>query len=161
MKRVVILLMAALLFVGCEKKEDGAASKGKAKSKQANSKAAKIGTYDLTINVPAEAKIKEGVIGGFDISFDGVSINVKPGGTLVPMKKTLADAMAKAKKDYYTDVKGEELANGYYFTGEESNTWRVKARIDKGGKTFEVYAFGTSTNKDKCADIIAAVKTIK
>lgn len=165
MKKIAILLAAAtLLFVGCEKKEEGQATEGKktTKSTKAATKDVKIGTYDLTISIPENAEVKAGIIGGYDISYDGIRINVKPGSTLVPMKKTLDAAKAKAEKDLYTDVKGEEITNGYYFTGIESKAWKVKARIDKGGKTFEAYTFGsTAVNMDNQAKAIAAIKTIK
>lgn len=155
MGKIVVLLMAVLLFVGCENKEND-----KGSMKAAAPVTTKIGTMELTVDKPSNVTIQKGMVAGYDIVSPSYRLIVMEGGEF--SAKNLKDALEAAKSINWKNVKGEELKNGYLLTYDMEafgKSYNVMARIDKGDKSFDIS--GTSINEKDVAAMIAIVKSMK
>lgn len=150
MRKLVVLLLSALLFVGCETKKDTAATK---KVTIAEAKIEKMG---LTFAKPSNVTLTEQ-----ETSCNFVADKYK----MVMMvgagyaKPTLKEALADNSTNFWDDVKGEEIKNGYYLTYTQGKTYNVMSRIEVNGKTY--FLSGTSNSTKDQTILTDMIKSIK
>jgi hypothetical protein len=159
------MIRASVLFIAlaslatttaCSKKDGGSA--GKSAESAGPTKLPKLG---LTVNVPGEATVGDGVMGdgqsvtGEDIGMMNIEVAEKP----VTLEEAKSDA------DMYTpkNVKADKLADGWSLsfdnTGGAGANYFVEVRREIGGKTYKCSTM--QGDKDRAAAVLAACKTLK
>jgi hypothetical protein len=162
-----MMIRASILFLAltslatttaCSKKDGGSAGKSSESAKAGPTKLPKLG---LTVDVPGEATVGDGVLGdgqsvtGEDIGMMNIEVAEKP--------ETLDEA--KSDADMYTpkNVKADKLADGWSLTfdntGGAGANYFVEVRREIGGKTYKCST--TQGDKDRAAAVLAACKTLK
>lgn len=157
MKKLVALLIVALFFVACEKKDEGKGST----SKKASTVTKEVGTYGFTIDITKEVTIEDGLVGGFDIMVGTARLNVSEGSEFT--EETLKGALEDAKSNTWDNVTGEEITLGYFMTydmkGPLGHSFEVRARISKDKKPYDFY--GVAKNAKDQKTMVTILKSIK
>lgn len=155
---ILFIALASLATTTACSKKDGGGSAGKAAESSGPTKLAKLG---LTVDVPGEATVGDGVMG------DGQSVT---GENIGMMNIEVADRPmtldeAKSEADMFTpkNLKPEKLADGWALsfenTGGAGANYFVEVRKEIGGKTYKCTT--TQGDKDRAAAVLAACKTLK
>ena len=166
MVSAAMMIRASILFIAltslaattaCSKK-DGGSGKSSESAKAGPTKLPKLG---LTVDVPGEATVGDGVLGdgnsvtGEDIGMMNIEVAEKP--------ETLDEA--KSDADMYTpkNLKADKLADGWALsfdnTGGAGANYFVEVRREIGGKTYKCST--TQGDKDRAAAVLAACKTLR
>lgn len=154
----IALASLATTTTACSKKDGGGSAKKSSESAAGPLKLPKLG---LTVEVPGEATVGDGVLGdgqavtGEDIGIMQIEVAEKP--------ETLDEA--KSDADMYTpkNLKADKLADGWSLsfdnTGGAGANYFVEVRREIGGKTYKCST--TQGDKDRAAAVLAACKTLK
>lgn len=153
MKKLVVLLMAALFFVGCEKKDEG---KNASSKKASTVTEAKIECLGLTIAKPSDVKISEAGT-SCNLTADSYRMAVMKGAAYA--KPTLQEALKDNSASHWENAKGEETANGYYITYDQGSGKNVMALQKIGGNDF--FFTGAANDEKGQASLVAIVKSVK
>lgn len=157
------MIRASILFIAlaslatttaCSKKDGG----DKASAPAGPTKLPKLG---LTVDVPGEATVGDGVLGdgqsvtGEDIGMMNIEVAQKP--------QTLDEAKSDADMYSPKNLKADKLADGWAIsfdnTGGAGANYFVEVRREIGGKTYKCST--TQGDKDRAAAVLAACKTLK
>lgn len=153
MKKLVVLVIAALLFVSCEKK-------GKENEKPAAKAVvvaeAKIACLGLTIDKPSDLTITEATK-SCNMSAGTYRMAVMEGAAYA--KPTLKEAMKDNSTKSWSNIKGEETANGYYITYDQHGSLNLMALQNVNGKDY--FFTGAANDKKGQESLIAIVKSAK
>ncbi len=163
MTRISVLFIAAALFAGCKKKDEGgAAPSGKAAEAKAEAKGpTKLPKLGLSIDVPGKVDVGDAIMGeghmlqGAGVGALTVEIATKP--------QTIEEAKSDAEMYSPKNLKDEKLADGWAITfdntGSMGKNFFVQVRRDIGGKTYTCSTTGGDAGQ--AAAVLAACKSLR
>jgi len=160
MTRISILFIAAALFTGCKKKDEGGASPS-GKAAEAKAGPTKLPKLGLSIDVPGKVEVGDAIMGeghmlqGAGVGALTVEVATKP--------QTIEEAKSDADMYSPKNLKDEKLADGWTLTfdntGSMGKNFFVEVRRDIGGKTYKCST--TTGDAKQAAGALAACKTLR